>query len=92
VTRSAARVDSRLVAALARIDDPALPMAETCRRIGLVADELAVPRPSYERIRCLIRLHRRRPLDPGIGETLLEVALRNRPPESIIDALVERRG
>ena len=47
MTRSAARVDSRLVAALARIDDPALPMAETCRRIGLVADELAVPRPQH---------------------------------------------
>ncbi len=66
-------------------------MAETHRRIGLIADELGVPRPSYERIRCLVRMHRRRPLEPGIGETLLDIALQKRPPESIIEAIVERR-
>jgi len=91
MTRCSARVDSRLVAALVRLDDSARPMAETHRRIGLIADELGVPRPSYERIRCLVRMHRRRPLEPGIGETLLDVALQRRPPESIIEAIVERR-
>ena len=52
---------------------------------GLVADEIGVPRPSYERIRCLVRDHRRQPISPGIGEVLLDITLQNRPPEPIID-------
>jgi hypothetical protein len=36
-------------------------------------------------------VHRRRPLEPRIGETLLDIALQRRPPESIIEAIVERR-
>jgi hypothetical protein len=36
----------------------------------------------YERIRCLV-------LEPGVGETLLDIALQRRPPESIIEAIVE---
>jgi hypothetical protein len=81
-----------LLAALIRIDDPGKPMAETHRRLGLIADRLGTPRPSYERTRTLIRAHRRRPLEPGIGETLLDIALQNRPPEAIIDALIEHRS
>lgn len=68
-----------------------MPIAETHRRLGLVADEIGVTRPSYERIRCLVRAHRRRPISPGIGEVLLDIALQNRPPESIIDAILDRR-
>ena len=64
-------------------------MAETYRRLGLIADELGMPRPSYERVRHLVRVHRRRPLDPGIGEMLLDIALQKRPPESIIEAIVD---
>jgi len=91
VTRSSARVDSRLVAALVRIDDPTQAMAETYRRLGLIADELGLPRPSYERIRHLIHAHRRQRLEPGVGEALLDIAFQNRPPESIVDALLDRR-
>jgi hypothetical protein len=29
--------------------------------------------------------------DTGIGETLLDIALQRRPPESIIEAIAERR-
>ena len=89
MTRSSARVDSRLLAALIRIDDADRPMAETYRRLGLVADALGVTRPSYERVRQLLHEHRRRPIVPGIGDTLLDIALQNRPPESIVDALIE---
>jgi hypothetical protein len=91
VTRSAAKLDSRLLAALVRIDKEDRPIAESHRRLGLVADEIGVPRPSYERVRCVIREHRRRPIRPGIGEVLLDIALQNRPPESIIDAILDRR-
>jgi hypothetical protein len=36
-------------------------------------------------------MHRRRPLEPVIGEMLLDIAFQRRPPESIIEAIVERR-
>jgi hypothetical protein len=92
MTRCPARIDSRLLAALARIDDSERPIAETNRRLGLVADALGVERPSYERVRRLVREHRRRRIEPGIGGVLLDIALRNRPPEAIVDALIDRRS
>ncbi|HST25893.1 MAG TPA: hypothetical protein VLJ76_07870, partial [Gaiellaceae bacterium] len=88
----AARVDSRLLAALARIDESDRPMAETYRRLGLVADALAVPRPSYERVRYLIHEHRRQRLRPGVGDLLLDIAFRNRPPDAVIDFILDRRA
>jgi len=92
MTRSAARVDSSLLAALVRIDTPDVAIAETHRRLGAVADGLGVTRPSYERVRHLVRAHRRRPIDPGIGEMLLDIALQNRPPEALIDTIIDRRS
>ena len=66
-------------------------MAETYRDLGVVADELGLSRPSYERVRQLIHLLRRRRIDPGPGEILLDIALRNRPPAAIIDAVIALR-
>jgi hypothetical protein len=60
VTSSAPRYDARLVAAIARVDDPSLPMAETVRRLGRVAEELGVPRPSYVHMRLYVAEHRER--------------------------------
>ena len=59
VTRQAPRIDRRLVAALRRLDDPSLPIAETVRRAGVMADELGLTRPSYEQIRVLVHAERR---------------------------------
>jgi len=81
-----------LLAALVRIDRQDAPIAETHRRLALVADELGVMRPSHERVRVLVRAHRRRRVDPGIGEMLLDIALQNRPPEAVIDAIIGRRS
>jgi hypothetical protein len=80
---SAPRIDERLLAALDRIDDPARPMAETHRRLGDVASGLGLARPSYERVRLLI--HERRASSTGTGEVLVDVALRLRPPEALLD-------
>ena len=85
---SAARVDSRLVAALERLDRVGVPIAETYRRVGVVARELGLLRPSYERVRTLVHEARRRGRQPSAGDVLLDIAFRSRPPEAIIDYLV----
>ena len=87
MTSSAPRLDLRLVAAVERLDDGSMPVAEIGRRLGGVAAELGVPRPSYEQIRVLVRRHRRRELPPNAREILLAVACRSRPPEALLELL-----
>ena len=57
---SAPRYDSRLLAAVPRLDDPSRPVAETVRRLGALADELGVTRPSYTHMRTYVAEHRGR--------------------------------
>jgi hypothetical protein len=87
VTPAAPRIDSRLVAALERLDEPSRPMADTWRRVGLVARELGLVRPSYEQVRVLVHEFRRRGRRPTAGDVLLDVAFRVRPPTAILDHL-----
>jgi hypothetical protein len=84
---SAPRLDGRLIAALARLDRTDLAIADTHRRLGLVADAIGLPRPSYEQVR--VTLHRLRAgrRGPKVGLLLLEIALQQRPPESLLDIL-----
>jgi hypothetical protein len=88
VARSAPNVDSRLVAALARIDDGKMPIAEACRRLGALADHLDLTRPSYEQVRVHLHAVRRRAALPGAGEILLDIALRVRPPDRAVYELL----
>lgn len=83
----APRIDSRLVAAAERLDRATTPIAETNRRVGQVAEELGLVRPSYEQVRSIINLARRRGRQPTAGDVLLEIAFRTRPPEALIDYL-----
>lgn len=87
MTAAAPRIDSRLVAAIARLDRPTRPIAETHRRVGRVAEYLELARPSYEQVRVLVHELRAQRLDPGAGEMLLDIAFRVRPPQAILDAL-----
>jgi hypothetical protein len=80
MTVSAPRLDSRLVAAIERLDDPTAPIAETNRRVGEIAEAIGFARPSYEQVRTIVHEARRRGRRPGPGEILLDVALRSRPP------------
>lgn len=57
---AAPRYDPRLVQALRWLDDRSVPIAETCRRIGVVAETLGVPRPSYVHLRRLVQAERAR--------------------------------
>jgi len=83
----APRIDPRLVAVLARIDNPRRPIAETNRRLGRIAAELGLPKPSYQQVRVIVHGLRRRKLDPDIGELLLDFMLRTRSPEQILELL-----
>ncbi|HEY7003056.1 MAG TPA: hypothetical protein VH281_02145 [Gaiellaceae bacterium] len=83
----APRIDSRLVAAAERLDDPRVSIAETNRRVGMVAGELGLVRPSYEQVRCIVHLARRRGRRPTSGDVLLEIAFRSRPPTALLDHL-----
>jgi hypothetical protein len=85
---SAPRVDSRLVAAVELLDDPTVRIAETNRRLGVVAGALGLPRPSYEEVRRLVHEYRRLGPRPGAGAVLLDVAFRVRPPTALGDYFV----
>jgi hypothetical protein len=60
MTRSAPRYSPILLAAVGRLDDERLPIAEVARRIGDLAGELGLPRPSYVHLRRQIRASRAR--------------------------------
>jgi hypothetical protein len=83
----APRIPARLLAALARLDNPALPMAEVNRRLGAEAARLGLTRPSYERIRVLLNDARqaRRRRGPTTAQVLVDIAFRLRPPEALLD-------
>jgi hypothetical protein len=82
---SAPRLDARLIAALARLDRTDLAIAETHRRLGLVADGIGLTRPSYQQVRVILHQLRTGGRGPGVGMLLLEIALQQRPPESLLD-------
>lgn len=86
MTRQAPRIDRRLLRALPRLDDPRLPIAETCRVAGGLAEELGLPRPSYQQIRLYVHsVRRRRRAQQAAEGLLLDVWLRRRPPEALLD-------
>jgi hypothetical protein len=56
----APRYSHRILDAVRALDDPSEPMAETCRRVGLAAERMGLPRPSYSHLRRYIREERER--------------------------------
>ncbi len=84
----APRVDSRLVAAIERLDRPHLSIAELNRRIGLVAGELGLPRPSYEEVRRTVHEIREGRPATNLARVLLDISFRTRPPTAFLAALV----
>lgn len=76
-----------LLAAIERLDDDALPIAEVYRRVAALSSHLGCIRPSYEQIRVRVHEHRDRGLGPSAGELLLDVAFRARPPEALLELL-----
>jgi hypothetical protein len=87
VPPAAPRIDSRLVAALERLDRRDVPIAETHRRVCRLAHELGLVRPSYEQVRTLVHDARLRGRRPTTGDVLLDIAFRVRPPLALGDHL-----
>jgi hypothetical protein len=87
MTRSAAQVTPELHDLILALDDPLIPIAEICRLVGKRADELGIARPSYERIRVLIRRARERGPAPTATSVLVDIAMRSRPPEAFLDQI-----
>jgi hypothetical protein len=52
--------DPRLAALAAALDREELPVAETWRRVGAAAEQFGLIRPSYQHVRRLVRVERRR--------------------------------
>jgi hypothetical protein len=75
----------RLLEALVKADDPSVPIAETCRRVGREADRIGVARPSYERVRLLVHESRRIRRGPSTASVLVDVTFRARPPDALLD-------
>ena len=88
----APRIPPRLLGALARLDDPQLPIAEINRRLGAEAAKQGLTRPSYQRVRVLVhqlrRLRQRKSRQPTTASVLLEVAFRARPVTALLDHLI----
>jgi hypothetical protein len=87
VLRFAPRLDPRLVAAAERLDARNTPIAETNRRVGAIAEELGLARPSYQTIRVVINRARERGRRPTSADVLLDIAFRVRPPEALLQHL-----
>jgi hypothetical protein len=90
VPRSAPRIAWPLVEAIPRLDDPGLPIAETWRRLCLVAERMGLPRPSYEQTRQLVHRSRRIRALPTTDGPLLDVLTRAASPTAAFLAIVER--
>ena len=87
MTSAAPRIGATLLAAIERLDDDSVPIAEVYRRVAALASHLGYSRPSYEQVRVLVHEHRQVGLAPTAGQILLEVALRTRPPHALLELL-----
>ena len=88
----APRIDACLIEALATLDDPCQPVAETRRRLGALAESLDLPRPSYERVRQLVAEHRQWSGRPSRVAALADLAWNTRRPEQVFYDLVSGDG
>lgn len=81
----APRIPQRLLEALARVDNPSLPIAEINRRLGAEAERLGLRRPSYQRVRVLVHQLRRWRRRPTTTSVLVDIAFRARPFDALLD-------
>jgi hypothetical protein len=89
LTRAAARVSPRLLRRLKKLSKQPLPIAEINRTIGEWAEEHGELRPSYVRVRQLVREFRVEAELPSTAAVALDVAFRARPPSDLlVDQLV----
>jgi hypothetical protein len=86
-TSFAPRIPPKVLEVIVRADDRRLPIAEVNRRVGREAQRLGHAKPSYQRVRQLVHQARRIRRGPTTTSVLVDVALRVRPPEALVDHL-----
>jgi hypothetical protein len=84
------RLERRFLEGVTRLDDRSVPIAETYRRIRDLAEQLGVPRPSYERVRLHLRAVRSRQDERlRTRDLVLELAYNTRPADAVMRDLLE---
>lgn len=83
----AASIDERLRGDLERLARGPGSYADITRQLGARAEARGCARPSYARVRQLVREVRQTVKIPGWGELLLDVDLRLRSPMDLLDKL-----
>src|SRR5437588_6405845 len=93
VVVAAPRLDPRLLEALERFERWTRSVAEIRRSLVRLAHSLGLPPPSYEHVRRLVRARRirRAEQEPGIADVALDVMFRARPPQALVEKLVQPR-
>jgi hypothetical protein len=81
----APRISPRVRSEVERLAAKPYSSADICREVGETAERLGLRRPSYERVRALVRELRRRPRAVTTGEVLLDIAFRVRHPDAFIE-------
>lgn len=81
----APRISARLVCEIERLADRPYRSAEICRLVGETAVEHGYRRPSYEQVRLLVRQRRRAPKRVSTAEVLLDIGLRARHPNALVE-------
>ena len=79
------RLSPRLLKEIERLAGRDLSFAEINRRVGRTAEQLGLPRPSYESVRLLVRAARALRAGPSTLEVVGDVAFRVRPPQALLD-------
>lgn len=63
--------DPRVAVLVSELDDPHAPVAETWRQVAGTAERLGMRRPSYQHVRRLVRIERRRRQLEAAGREVL---------------------
>jgi hypothetical protein len=87
VLAAAPRISPRLVAAIAKLDKPGRPIADTHRSVGEIAELIGLYRPSHQQVRVIVHELRARRRDPSLGQVLLDITFRVKPPEALLQYL-----
>ena len=90
MTESAPRLDPRLLAAIGDLDRPDRPIAETNRRVGLVASQLGLPKPSYEQVRTVVHASRNGRRYYGLVDAYIDLTSQTAHARTIIERYLER--
>ena len=89
VYTQAPRVERRFLDRAAQLDDRSVPIAETYRRVRDLAEQMGIPRPSYERLRLHLRATRRREEDrTRTRDLVLQLAYNTRPANVVVPELL----